>query len=86
MPCNCGQKREALTASQSVPAPAHQPWRAANAGRPVILRSLNPSPVAITAFSGTRYRFETMGSTQPVEKGDVDALLATGLFERDWIR
>jgi hypothetical protein len=82
MPCNCGQKREALAASQFTPARR----QAAIAGRPVILRSLNPSPVAITAFSGTRYRFEAMGSTQPVEKGDVDALLATGLFERDWVR
>jgi len=84
MSCNCGQKREALSA-QSAAATA-QPRQTAAAGRRVILRSLNPSPVAITAFSGTRYRFEERGSTQPVEKGDVDALLATGLFERDWVR
>lgn len=71
MSCNCGQKREALT----TPAVSR-----------VTLRSLNPSPVSITAFSGARYRFDEKGSTQPVDKGDVEALLATGLFERDRVR
>ncbi len=84
MPCNCGQKREALTAAQQ--APALPSRRAVDAGAKVTLRSLNPSAVAITALSGTRYQFQEMGATLPVEKADVDVLLATRLFERAWVQ
>ena len=93
----CGNKREAVgdttlragrpavrVFQERTPPPAVRAKLPGGSESTVTLRLRHGSSLVVNGASGKRYQFHGVDSMQAVDRGDVDLLVATGLFERVW--